>query len=75
MNFDTVDERLDLDNQLKEIAENFPKNHDDYFFCIRGKKSTLENFTALVGSDKSFCFSLFNIARNSEHETTTDTIQ
>jgi hypothetical protein len=66
MDFTNINERLDLDNQMKKMAENYPKNEDDYFFFIRGKNSTEEFFMASVGENKNFGYALFNLATQND---------
>lgn len=66
MDFTKIDERLDLDNQMKSVVENYPKNDDDYVFYIRGKNSTQEFFMASAGESKNFGYALFNLASQNE---------
>ena len=66
MDFTKIDERLDLDNQMKNVVENYPKNDDDYVFYIRGKNSTQEFYMASAGESKNFGYALFNLAIQNE---------
>lgn len=66
MDFTKIDERLDLDNQMKKVVENYPKNDDDYVFYIRGKNSTQEFYMASAGESKNFGYALFNLASQNE---------
>ena len=66
MDFTKIDERLDLDNQMKEVVNSYPKNDDDYVFYIRGKNSTEEFFMASAGEAKNFGYSLFNLATQND---------
>jgi hypothetical protein len=62
MNYEKLDERLDLDNQMAKIASNFPQNNDDFMFFIRGKNSTGELFMASISESENFGYALFRIA-------------
>ena len=66
MDYTEINERLDLDNQMKLVVENYPKNDDDYVFYIRGKNSTEEFFMASCGETKNFGYALFNLASQNE---------
>jgi hypothetical protein len=66
MKYTDINDRLDLDNQIKEIAEVYPKNDDDFMFFIRGKSSTNEFFMSSVGESGTFSLALFNIAIQNE---------
>jgi hypothetical protein len=62
--FTQLDARLDLDNQMKGIAEAYPKNEDDFMFFFRGKISTEELFCAMTCQADNFGMALVNLALN-----------
>jgi len=64
MQYTELDERLDLDNQMKELANKYPQNDDDFFMFVRGKESTKEFFLASIGEMHFFGESLFRMALN-----------
>lgn len=66
MDFTNIYERIDLDNYMKEVVENYPKNEDDYVFYIRGKNSTGEMFMATCSETSNFGYALFNIGSQNE---------
>ena len=66
MDYTNINNRLDLDNQMMEVANDYPKNDDDYFFYIRGKNSTQEFFFAVASETGNFGYALFNIATQNE---------
>lgn len=57
-----LDERLDLDNQIKDVVLNYPKNDDDYLFYIRGKNSTGELVLNSAGTVENLGLALFTIS-------------
>jgi len=65
-NFEDLYERIDLDNEMKNIVKDYPKNSDDFIFYIRGKNSTKELFMASAGEELNFGIALANIALQNE---------
>lgn len=66
MDYTNIDNRLDLDNQMREVIKCYPKNNDDYIFYIRGKNSTGEFMVATCAETQNFGYSLFNLASQND---------
>lgn len=66
MNFEDLDQRLDLDTYMKDVAKAYPKNDDDYFFYFRGKDSTKEYFVATAAEHGKLGYILFNLSLQDE---------
>lgn len=66
MDFTQIDDRLDLDNAMGEIAKKFPQNEDDFLFFFRGKVSTGELFVASSSELQNFGYLLWCLGTQEE---------
>lgn len=62
LDLNELDHRLDLDNVIKKISKDFPKNEDDFFLFIRGKGSTNEIFAAMQGNEDLMIKAMTSVA-------------
>ncbi len=67
MDYTEINNRLDLDSQMGNVVNDYPKNDDDYLLYIRGKNSTEEFFTAFCSDVDNLGYALFNLASQNEH--------
>jgi len=59
MDFSNIDSRLDLDNFMRDVQKNFPKNDDDYFMYMRGKHSTREHCIMSASNDMNIGYGIW----------------
>lgn len=62
-----LDERLDLDNHIRKIVDEYPENDDDFIFFMRGKNSTDELFVSCNGDISYLGMYLYIMSVNDEH--------
>ena len=66
MNYNNIDNRLDLDILIQNACENYPKNDDDFIFYIRGKISTNELFVGSCSNIDNMVNALLNMYYQSD---------
>ena len=65
--YEEIDQRLDLDNYIRKIVDEYPENDDDFIFFIRGKNSTDEFFVSAKGDISYLGMYLYIMSVNDEH--------
>jgi hypothetical protein len=61
MNYNNIDNRLDIDNYFKNVVDNYPKNDDDFIFYMRGKISTGEFFASSVSDSNNLIKAFYSL--------------
>jgi hypothetical protein len=61
-----IDNRLDLDNYITEVINNFPKSNEDFIFYIRGNMVDGDLCFLSSSTYDNFGNVLYSLAKNNE---------
>jgi hypothetical protein len=67
LDYENIFGRVELDKQMQEIANDFPKNEDDVLLYVRGKISTKEIFIVSASAVEPMRDIIVNLMLQNEH--------